>query len=73
MIMEDYYDEEYWEGEPNTECEKCGRTYDDIGYEYQYCKVCGWDAEKKKWDKPLEPTQDDYLAGDADILTGRWF
>lgn len=23
---EDYYDEEYWEGEPNQECEKCGRT-----------------------------------------------
>ncbi len=46
---EDYYDEEYWEGEPNQECEKCGRTYDDIGYDYQYCKACGWDADNKKF------------------------
>ena len=68
---EDYYDEEYWEGEPNQECEKCGRTYDDIGYDYQYCKACGWDADKKKWDKPTEPTNADIEMGDADF-NGRW-
>jgi len=44
------FDEEYWEREPNQWCEKCGRTYDDYGYEYQYCEACGWDADKKKFD-----------------------
>jgi hypothetical protein len=68
---EDYYDEEYWEGEPNQECEKCGRTYDDIGYDYQYCKACGWDAHNKKWDKPIEPTNADIEMGEADF-NGRW-
>ena len=72
-MEEDYYDEEYYEGEPNDNCEKCGRTYDDIGYDYQYCKACGWDAENQKWDKPIKPTDADYLAGEADILTGRWW
>ena len=68
---EDYYDEEYWEGEPNQECEKCGRTYDDIGYDYQYCKACGWDADNKKWDKPIEPSNADIEMGEADF-NGRW-
>ena len=64
-------DEEYWEEEPNQECEKCGRTYDDIGYDYQYCRACGWDADNKKWDKPIEPTNADIECGDADF-NGRW-
>lgn len=72
-MEEDYYDEEYYEGEPNENCEKCGRTYDHFGYDYQYCKACGWDAENQKWDKPIKPTDADYLAGEADILTGRWW
>jgi len=55
------------------DCPKCGRSYDEIGYEYQYCKACGWDAENEKWDKPVKPTNSDYMNGDADILTGRWF
>ena len=71
--MEDQYDEQYQEIQPNTDCEKCNRTYDEIGYDYQYCKVCGWDAEKKKYNKPLKPTQNDYISGNADILTGRWY
>lgn len=41
--MEDDYGEEYWENEPNESCPKCGRDYDDIGYDYQHCKACGWD------------------------------
>lgn len=66
-----YYDEEYWEGEPNQECEKCGRSYDDIGYDYQYCKACGWDADNKKYDKPIEPTNADIEMGEADF-NGSW-
>jgi hypothetical protein len=54
------------------DCPKCGRTYDEIGHEYQYCKACGWDAENEKFLKPIEPTNEDYMAGEADILTGRW-
>ncbi len=71
--MDDYYDDEYIENEPCTSCPKCGRFYDDIGYDFQYCKACGWDAENGKHDKPIEPTEDDYMSGDADILTGRWY
>lgn len=71
--MEDDYDEEYWENERNKFCTKCGRDYDDIGYDYQYCKACGWNEENKKFEKPIEPTQQDYECGDADILTGRWY
>lgn len=71
-MAEEYYDEDYCVNEPLTCCPKCNRSYDDIGYDFQFCKACGWDAENEKWDKPLEPTQADYLAGEADILTGRW-
>jgi hypothetical protein len=54
-------------------CPKCGRYYDDIGFDYQYCRACGWDAENDKWCKKTEPTEADYLAGEADISTGRWY
>ena len=70
--MEYYQDEEYLENEPNTDCVKCGRHYDDIDYDYQCCSKCGWDEEKKEWIKAREPQQSDYLNGEADILTGRW-
>lgn len=53
-------------------CPKCGRYYDEIGADLQYCKACGWDAENKKFDKPIKPTDDDFMAGEADILTGKW-
>jgi len=71
--MEDV-DELYLENEGASfeTCPKCGRDYDEIGREYQYCKACGWDAEKQRWDKAIEPTNADYMAGEADILTGRW-
>ena len=55
------------------DCPKCGRSYDEIGHELQYCKACGWDAENKKWENAIKPTNADYMAGEADILTGRWF
>lgn len=66
-------DREWEEMQPLEICPKCGRDYDDIGFDYQYCKACGWDAEKNEFGKSIEPTEDDYLNGDADILTGRWY
>lgn len=69
---DEYYDDEFYEGQPLESCPKCGRSYDDIGFDYQYCKACGWDAEKETWGETREPEQADYEMGDADILTGRW-
>jgi len=55
------------------DCPKCSRHYDEIDQEYQSCSKCGWDAEKEEWTKVREPQQDDFLNGEADILTGRWY
>ena len=55
-----------------SECPKCGKSYDEIGLELQYCKVCGWDAENKKLNEPIKPSILDYVSGEADILTGLW-
>jgi hypothetical protein len=69
------FDEEYYEDDEEAsycDCPKCGRSYDEIGYEYQCCRACGWDVEKNKYHKPLKPTKADYMSGEADILTGRW-
>ena len=72
-MEEDYYDdEEYLENQPYEDCPKCGRSYDHIGFDFQYCKVCGWDAENEKWDKPIEPTNADIECGEADF-NGRWY
>ncbi len=71
-MEEDYFDDEYYEGEPNQDCEKCGRSYNDIDFDFQFCSKCGWDADKKKWGEKIEPTDDDFMAGEADILTGQW-
>lgn len=68
-----YYDEDdFLENQPCEDCPKCGRTYNDIDYYYQICSKCGWDEENKKFGKKIEPTEDDFLNGDADILTGTW-
>lgn len=66
--------EDYLENEPCTSCPRCGRSYDDIGYDYQFCSKCGWDEDTKKYDLKLirVPSEGDYMSGDADILTGRW-
>lgn len=64
------YDEEVTGYE---DCPKCGRHYDEIDAEYQSCSKCGWDAEKETWGEVRQPTDDDYISGDADILTGRWY
>ena len=68
---EQYYDWEWEDMQPHESCPQCGRDYDDIGFDYQYCKVCGWDIEKQKFCGTVEPTQADYDNGDADILTER--
>lgn len=50
MKNEEYWDDdEYWEGQPLESCPKCGRWYDDIGYDLQWCHKCGWDEEKQEW------------------------
>lgn len=56
----------------HTDCPKCGRHYDDIDFDYQSCHKCGWDAEKETFEESIEPTDEDFLNGDADILTGQW-
>jgi ribosomal protein L37E len=71
-LEDEFYDEDYYEGQPHENCEKCGRDYDDIDFDYQSCSKCGWDTDKQKWGEKREPTDEDYMNGDADILTGRW-
>ncbi len=71
---DDYYEEE----DPDCEyeyCPRCSRLYDCIDFDYQSCSKCGWDADVGRYNPKIkiEPTEDDYLNGDADILTGRWF
>ncbi len=73
METDNNYNDDLMENLPHETCPKCGRLYDDIGYDYQYCKACGWDAENNKFEKSMEPTPQDYMNGDADILTGRWY
>jgi hypothetical protein len=69
---EEYFDDLY-ENSPHENCPKCGRTYDDIDFDYQCCSKCGWDAEHNKGDGFTRyPGNKDYLNGDADILTGEW-
>lgn len=69
----DWGDEDY--DEAFEFCPSCQRHYDQIDYEYQSCSKCGWDAEDKKFYSEIrrEPSDEDYLAGDADILTGQWY
>lgn len=71
---DDYYDDEYYENQPYEDCPKCGRSYDDIDFDFQSCSKCGWDAEKEIFDQEVcrEPSDDDFMNGDADILSGHW-
>ena len=78
--FENEFDDDYMDYEVNQEpeheyCPKCGRYYDHIDFDYQSCSKCGWDAEVERYDPKIkiEPTEDDYLNGDADILTGRLY
>lgn len=71
---DDYYND-LVENSPHESCPKCGRAYDDIDFDFQSCSKCGWDAESENYECGLitEPTEQDYLNGDADIMTGEWF
>ena len=53
-------------------CPNCNRSYDEIDFDYQSCSKCGWDAENECWGTSRMPIDEDYLNGDADILTGDW-
>ena len=72
-LEDDFYDDEYYENQPHEDCPKCGRHYDDIDFDYQSCSKCGWDAEKETFGESREPTDEDFMNGDADLLTGQWF
>lgn len=62
------------EFEPLESCPMCMRTYDDIDFDFQCCSKCGWDAENETYSSEIarNPTEEDYINGDADILTGEW-
>ena len=66
------WDREWEDIQPCEMCPKCGRQYDEIDFDYQICSKCGWDAVEEEWTKPKEPSEEDFLNGDADILTGDW-
>jgi ribosomal protein L37E len=68
---DDYFDDEYYENQPHEDCPKCGRSYDDIDFDYQICSRCGWDAENEKFGKKRKATEDDILSGEADF-NGMW-
>lgn len=67
----DYCDDD----EPLQCCPKCDRWYDDIDSDFQTCSKCGWDANENRYEKSArrEPNEDDYMSGEADILTGFWY
>jgi len=71
---DDDFDEDYDESCLDS-CPQCQRWYDEIDYDYQACSKCGYDAGLDKYVPELkrEPTDHDYMNGDADILTGRWY
>lgn len=71
-MSEDFDFEDYYEGEPYESCPKCGRSYDDIDFDYQSCSKCGWDVDKAKYGKRRDPDDEDYMNGEADIITGEW-
>ena len=70
-------DIEFWddideENDGLLDCPKCNRAYDEIDQDYQICSKCGWDVGAQQYRTPREPGVDDYMSGDADILTGQW-
>lgn len=67
----DYFDDDDYEG-LCEQCPKCGRSYDDIDFDFQCCSKCGWDEAQQKWTEAREPSDEDFMNGDADILTGQW-
>lgn len=75
-IPEEYLmDDEYFENQPLESCPKCGRSYDDIDFDFQMCSKCGWDAERNIYsmESLREPEDHDFMNGEADFLTGHWY
>ena len=75
MRAEDWedYEDDYLENGLRENCSNCGRPYDEIDFDYQSCSKCGWDDENQCWGFSREPTEEEYLNGEADILTGDFF
>lgn len=71
------YSESLLEQDPDSciydDCPKCGRTYNEIDRGYQICSKCGWDTGANNYGAASEPSEADYMMGEADILTGRWW
>lgn len=72
LTDDEFYSDEDIENMLYESCPKCGRTYDEIDFDYQICSKCGWDVEEKRFDDDncREPDENDILNGDADFLTG---
>jgi len=64
--------EDFDEEQMRDYCPNCGRGYDEIDYNYQSCSKCGYDAENECYGTTRMPSDEDYLNGEADILTGDW-
>jgi len=45
---DDWYDDQL-ENAPFESCPKCGKDYDDIDFDFQWCNHCSWDAELRKY------------------------
>jgi hypothetical protein len=73
MKDDDNY-EDFYENQPLDSCPQCGRSYDDIDFDFQACSKCGWDADRGRYKHEIkrQPTEYDYLNGEADILTDEW-
>ena len=67
------YDEDYYDNQPYESCPKCGRDYNHIDFDFQTCSKCGWDSEKEVFENVIviEPTNKDFMNGDADLMTGQ--
>ena len=44
-------DEEYLNNEPYQFCPNCGRGYDELDCEFQFCSFCRYDADEEKEEK----------------------
>lgn len=74
MTEEDYYDFDTDNAENGFRltCPNCHRTYDHIDFDFQSCSKCRYDAENECFSTTRSPSNEDFLNGDADILTGEW-
>lgn len=59
----------------HSDCPNCFRAYDEADQDYQICSKCGWDANENAMSVTSRRAHrlNDYLSGEADILTGEWY